>query len=313
MTTEFDIIVAGGGIAGLSAALSCARLGRKTLVLTGGLFGGQLLSINKVEGYPGFPDGVAGYDLCPMVQEEAAASGVEFAASELANLAPQEGRWRIVTSAGEDYLAPAIILATGASLKQLGVPGETRLMGKGVSHCASCDAPLLRDRIVAVIGGGDSATQEALTLAECAKRVIILQRGAALTAQASFRDRVTAEPKIELRCNTTVEEILGEAKVTGVRLRDGATGAAANLDLDGVFIYIGLRANTDFLAGQIAMDEAGCLPTDNWMRTARPGLCAIGAVRSGSPGRAVASAGEGATAAIALDRYLAEASWCAHG
>jgi thioredoxin reductase (NADPH) len=182
-------------------------------------------------------------------------------------------------------------------------------MGKGVSHCASCDAPLLRDRIVGVVGGGDSAAQEALTLAEFAQRVIILQRGEALTAQASFRDRITAEPKIELRCNTMVEEILGEAKVTGLRLRDRATGTGANLDLAGVFVYIGLRANTDFLAGKIAMDALGCVPTDNWMRTARQGLCAIGSVRSGSPGRAVISAGEGATAAIALDRYLDDGNW----
>src|SRR5215470_4616078 len=165
MDQDYDIVIAGGGLAGLTAGLTAARLGRKTLVLTGDVIGGQLLSIEKIEGFPGFPEGVPGYDLAPMTQEEAANAGAEFAATELRGLTPDGDGWKLATGEGE-VRGRAVVLATGASLKELGVPGEARLRGQGVSHCASCDAPLLRQKIAAVIGGGDSAMQEALTLAQ---------------------------------------------------------------------------------------------------------------------------------------------------
>lgn len=301
---EFDVLVAGSGIAGLNAGLASARLGRKTLVLTGDILGGQLLSINQIEGFPGFPDGIPGYELCPATQEQADAAGAEFVATELVRLEPHEDRWRIASGAGDEYLARAVIIATGAGLRELGIPGEARLRGRGVSHCASCDAPLLRGRVVGVIGGGDSAMQEALTLAEAAARVIVLHRGDALIAQATYRDRVAANPKIELRFNTEVTEILGEASVTGVRTRDRTTGSAADLDLSGVFVYIGLQPNASVVRGLVGLDEAGRIPTDGAMRTARAGLFAAGSVRSGWLGRAVISAGEGAAAAVAADADL---------
>ena len=303
------MVVAGSGIAGLSAGLAAARLGHKTLVLAGDILGGQLLSIAKVDGYPGFPEGIPGYDLCPLTQEQADAAGAEFAATELTGLAGEDGRWRINTGEGEDHVARAVIIATGAGLKELGIPGEERLRGHGVSHCASCDAPLLRERSVAVVGGGDSAAQEALTLAEFAARVIILHRGPALTAQRAYRERVSAHPRIELRFNTTVEEVLGDASVKGLRTRDGATGAVADVDFAGVFIYIGLQPNTGLLEGRIALDPAGGIPTDSAMRTALKGICAAGAVRSGWLGRAVISAGEGTAAATAADEYLRTGRW----
>jgi len=304
LSTQFDVVIAGGGIAGLTAGLTSARLGRKTLVLTGDILGGQLLSINKVDGFPGFPDGIPGYDLCPIVQEQAMSAGAEFAMEELVEIVPRDGAWRVASRTGEDYDARAVILATGSSLRALGVPGEERLRGKGVSHCASCDAPLMRDRVVAVIGGGDSAAQEALTLAEFASRVIVLHRGTALGAQAIYRDAVTQHPRIELRFNAVVEEILGDGSVMGARVRDGATGKSADMDLAGMFVYIGFRPNTEFLAGRIALDPSGQVRTDAAMRTEMAGLCAAGSVRSGWLGRAVASAGEGASAALSADRYL---------
>jgi thioredoxin reductase (NADPH) len=309
MDTAFDIVVAGSGIAGLTAALTAARLGRKTLILTGDLLGGQLLSINRIDGFPGFPDGVAGYDLCPITQEQAQGAGAEMASSELARLAPGDEGWRIGTSAGEELTARALILATGAGLKTLGVPGEERLRGKGVSHCASCDAPLLKGRVVGVVGGGDSAAQEALTLAEAAARVVMFQRGDGLTAQAAYRERILAQSKIELRCNTEVEEILGETQVTGIRVRDRSDGAAGNLELAGVFVYIGLQPNSAAVEGVVPLDTSGAILTDGAMRTTLRGICAAGAVRSGWPGRAANSAGEGAAAAIAADRYLGSDAW----
>ena len=308
MSAAYDIVVAGSGIAGLTAALTAARLGRKTLLLTGDVLGGQLLSINHIDGYPGFPEGIAGYDLCPMTQEQAQAAGAEFAGTELERLAPRDGQWLVGTAAGEEHAARAVILATGARLKELGVPGEARLFGKGVSHCASCDAPMLRERVAAVVGGGDSAAQEALTVAETAARVILIHRGAALAAQASYRDQVLANPRIEPRFNTVVEEIAGAERVTGIRLRDGS-GAAAGLDVSAVFIYIGLQPNSAVAAGVLALDASGRIPTDGAMRTVARGICAAGAVRSGWLGRAAVSAGDGAAAAIAADRYIGSDEW----
>ena len=179
---NYDVVIAGGGIAGLTAALQCARAGRKTRVLTGPALGGHLLSIERIDGYPGFPDGVPGYDLCPMVQEQAAGAGAEFDAAMVTGIAAHEGRWQ-VTTAGGDLSARAVVIATGTTTKALGIAGEERLRGKGVSHCASCDAPLMRGRVVAVVGGGDSALQEALTLAQHVAKVILLHRGTALSAQ----------------------------------------------------------------------------------------------------------------------------------
>ena len=308
MDQSYDIVIAGGGLAGLTAAVTAARLGRKTLVLTGDVIGGQLLSIEKIEGFPGFPDGVPGYDLAPMTQEEAASAGAEFAAAELKTLAPDTGGWRLATSEGE-VAARAVVLATGSSLRELDVPGEARLRGQGVSHCASCDAPLLRQKAAAVVGGGDSAMQEALTLAAHVAQVVILTHGAALHGQTSFRERVTQHPKITVRPNVEVQEILGDAKVTGVRMRDMSGGAVSDLAADAVFVYTGLQPNTAFLDGRIKLGSGGGIPTDEWMHTQLIGVCAAGTVRAGSACRAASSAGDGAAAAIAVDRYLTGGLW----
>jgi thioredoxin reductase (NADPH) len=302
----YDIVVAGGGIAGLTAGMVAAQLGRKTLVLTGDVLGGQLLSIEKVEGFPGHPDGIPGYDLLPIAQEQAGAAGAEFAATTVQTVARDGDGWRLITGDGK-LSARAVIVATGASLKSLGVPGEARLTGKGVSHCATCDGPLLRNRAVAVIGGGDSAMQEALTLAQFAAWVIILNRGPALTGQVAYRDRVARQRNIEIRHNTTVDDILGDTAVTGLRLVTG--GNTTDLAVEAVFVYIGLKPNSEFLGDLTALDPDGRILTDAWMRSDIPGLCAAGTVRSGSAGRAVASAGDGASAALAANRYLSDGTW----
>jgi thioredoxin reductase (NADPH) len=292
----------------MTAGVTAARLGRKTLVLTGDVPGGQLMSIENIEGYPGFPESVPGYDLCPMLQEQAAAAGAEFMMQRLERLDPQDGKWRVTTGEG-DILARAVIVATGSSLKKLGVPGEQRLTGNGVSQCASCDAPLLRDQIVAVVGGGDSAMQEALTLAEFASKVIILHRGNVLTGQACYRDRVTAHRKIDIRFNTAVTEILGEAKVSGLRTHKANENAIADLEVAAIFAYIGLQPNTAVLQDRLSLDRAGRILTDAWMRSELAGVCAAGTVRCQSPCRAVSAAGDGASAAVAVDRYLTSGSW----
>jgi thioredoxin reductase (NADPH) len=308
MNRDYDVVVVGGGIAGLTAGLGSARLGRTTLVITGDTLGGHLLSIEKVEGYPGFPDGVPGYDLCPMTQEQAASAGAELVLGAATALAPAGDAWRI-TSAGGDCHARAVILATGTTLRSLGVPGEERLRGKGVSHCASCDAPLLRNRRVVVAGGGDSACQEALTLAEHATVVTIVHHGATPTAQRTFRARVEANPKIELRAGSEVVEVLGADALPGARVRASTGNGPEELEAAAVFVYIGLAPCTALAGDLVSLSGSGHVKTDADLRTARRGIFAAGTVRAGAVGRAVAAAGEGARAALTADEFLHTGQW----
>jgi thioredoxin reductase (NADPH) len=305
---EYDVVIAGGGVAGLTAGLTSARAGRKTRVLTGPSLGGHLVSIERIDGYPGFPDGVPGYDLCPIIQEQAAGVGAEFDAAEATALHGDDGRWRVTTSHG-DVWARAVVIATGTTLKTLGVPGEESLRGKGVSHCASCDAPLLRGRIVGVVGGGDSALQEALTLAQHAARVIVLHRGTAFSAQAAYVQQVQQNPKIEVRFSTIVEEAIGNGGLKSVRTRTVSDGKTGELELSGLFVYVGLAPATTLLDGVLALDASGRIPVNDEMRSRVPGLLAAGTVRSGSAGRAASAAGDGATAALSADRYLRDGTW----
>lgn len=310
---DCEVVIVGGGVAGLTAGLTSARAGRMTRVLTGPALGGHLVSIERIDGYPGFPDGVPGYDLCPIIQEQAAGAGAEFAATEATGLhaddaAPARGRWRVTTGEG-DVRARAVVIATGTTLKTLGIPGEEQLRGKGVSHCASCDAPLLRGRIVGVVGGGDSALQEALTLAQHASRVIVLHRGTAFSAQDAYVQRVKENPKIEVRFGTVVEEALGNGGLKSVRTRTVGDGKTGVLELAGLFVYVGLAPATTLLDGVLALDASGRIPVDGEMRTDVPGLFAAGTVRSGSAGRAASAAGDGAAAALSVDRYLRDGAW----
>lgn len=303
---EFDVIVAGAGIAGLTAALTAARLGRKTMVLAGNLLGGQLLSIETVDGFPGFPDGIPGYDLCPIAQEQAQNAGAEFLQTTIDGLTREGDGWKVET--GEGVLAGrAVIVATGAALKHLGVPGEEAFSGKGVSHCATCDGPFFKSKVTVVVGGGDSALQEALTLAQFSAKTIIVNRAPQLTGQAVYRQRVADNATIEVRNDATVTEILGNGSVSGVRITSG--GATSDLLVAGVFVYIGLKPEAEFLARVLTLDGDGAVPTDRAMRTSLAGICAAGTVRSGAAGRAAASAGDGSVAAVTIDRYLSDGTW----
>ncbi|HZF17527.1 MAG TPA: FAD-dependent oxidoreductase [Steroidobacteraceae bacterium] len=308
MSDVREVVVVGSGLAGLSAALASARLGRRTTMLTGGVPGGQLVSINKIEGVPGFPDGVPGYDLCPMTQEQADKAGVEFSMAGCNSLIADGDGWRMASTEG-DMVARAVIVATGTERAALGVPGEARLQGKGVSHCASCDAPLLRNQVAVVAGGGDSGLQEALTLAEHVSKVVVIERGVALTGMPSFQEQVRATAKIELRFGVVVSEILGESGVTHLRLKNVATGEESDLIAAAIFACTGLVPNTKLLGGLVPLDAGGRIRVDAAMRTRAAGLCAAGNVREGSPHRAAAAMGDGATAAFAIDRYLATGRW----
>jgi thioredoxin reductase (NADPH) len=309
MAKNVDVAIIGGGIAGMTAALTAARRGWKTIVLTGGVPGGQLISIDKVDGVPGFPDGIAGYDLAPMAQEQADAAGAEMMMASCQSIEATGGNW-VLKNEEEDFSARAVVLATGASFAKLGLDGEQKFAGKGVSDCASCDAPLLRDKVAVVVGGGDSALQEALTLAEHAAKVIILERAAALTGQASYQERIRANKKIELRTQVTVVRIGGEGAVSHVRVRDLATGSESELSTAAVFPFIGLNPNTEIVRGLVPLDASGRVIVDSALRTSARGICAAGNVRQASSHRAAGAMGDGTVAAMSLDRYLKSGEWC---
>lgn len=305
---DVDVLVVGGGIAGLTAGLFAARYGRSTVVLTGGAPGGPLLSISRIEDYPGFPEPVAGFELCPLVQEQAAAAGAAFRMDALTALDRDGDGWLGLTESSP-IRARTVIAATGSKPRELGIPGEERFLGRGISHCGSCDGPLYRERTVGVIGGGDAALQEALELAEHAAQVLVFHRGAAFSGQDAYARRVLASPRIRVSFETVVDEIVGDTAVEAVVTRNVATGETSSVALAGLFPYIGTVPRTELLAGAIQLDPAGRVPTDGAMRTEAEGLFAAGDIRSDSAAHAVAAAGDGATAAAAAHAYLEGGSW----
>ena len=302
---DADLIIIGAGAAGLTAAMFAGRYGLKAVVVEQLGAGGQIINAERIDNLPGFPDGIAGHELGPLLHQQAEAAGAEFVLDTVERL-EASGVDRIVHGASETLRAPAVIIAAGSALRPLGVPGEEKFLGKGVSHCASCDGALFAGLNVCVIGGGDSALDEALALAEHALRVKLCHRSAQLDAQQVLCDRVAATDKIELALDTIVEEIVGEDAVTGVRLRDAKTGRARLEACRGVFVYVGLEPNTAFVRGLLALDPAGHIETDINMRTSLAGVFAAGDIRAHSVAQLVAAAGDGTTAAIAAFRYLAQ-------
>ena len=300
---DYDVIIIGSGLAGLTAGLFSARQGLSTLVFESNISGGHLISIEKIEDFPGFPDGVSGYEICPNLQRQASDHGAEFQRAEVLRLDAADKLWSLATEE-ESYRAKAVIVATGSTLKHLGIPGEEKLMGRGVSHCASCDGPLYNDQTVGVVGGGDSALQEALTLTNYAANVLLLHRDEAFSAQQTYRQRVVENAKITPRYRTVIEEVLGDEVVTGVRVRNLKTDEISQVELAGLFVYVGLQPNTGLLRDVVKLSDSGHVPTDSWMKTTREGLYAVGDIRNDSARQAITSAGDGATAAIAAYRYV---------
>jgi thioredoxin reductase (NADPH) len=305
MPAECEIAVAGGGPAGLTAALFAARHGRSTILLDPLGSGGAILNTERVEDFPGFPEGLPGFELGPRLQEQAAAVGVSFEPSEVRRVEPRSGSFAVIADSGE-IVASAIIVATGSRPRKLGLPRESELEGKGLSHCASCDGPLYRGKLVVMVGGGDSALLEALELVGHDVRVVLVDADETLSGQETYSSRLSHSPHVEIRSHTVVEEILGDSRVDGVRVRDLATGESSTLPTEGVFVHVGRLPNSELLEGIVALDEGGHVQTDIWMRTELPGLFAAGDIRAGAAGQAISAAGDGATAAIAAHRYLVE-------
>ena len=299
---EFEIVIVGGGPAGLAAGLYAARARRKTVLLEKGVIGGQIALTELVENYPGVPS-VNGFDLAQTMLKQSESYGLETQFVETTAL-EREGRLWIVRTATDEYAAKAVIVTTGAEYNKLGVPGEERLTGRGVSYCATCDAAFFKGQHVAVVGGGDAAIDEGLFTTRHVDKVTVIHRRDQLRASTILQERAFANPRMEFVWNTVVTEILGEDAVTGVRLHNRETGEESTMDLAAVFIFIGQHPKTEFLGGLVATDEGGHVLVNEWMETELPGLYVAGDARRNSARQVVTSAGDGATAAIAAEHYI---------
>jgi thioredoxin reductase (NADPH) len=305
---DVDVLVAGSGVAGLSAALFASRYGHRTLVVTGDEHGGHLLSVNSVEDFIGFLAPVPGYELCPTIEEQAAEAGATFRPASVSALSVSDSA--VLVSLGEHSVsARAVILATGSQLRTLDVPGEAELIGRGVSNCASCDGPLYRGKSVAVVGGGDSAMQETLELVQHVDRVVLLVEGTALHGQHSYVQRILGDARVDVRYGARVGAILGDASVEGVRVRYATTTAPDDVEVSAVFVFVGMRPRAEYLRGLLQLDADDRVPTDSRLRTALRGVLAAGDIRSGSAGQAVTAAGDGVAAAVAAAEYLHRGDW----
>jgi thioredoxin reductase (NADPH) len=302
---EYDIVIIGAGPAGLTAGLYAARARRKTIVLERNVTGGQIALTSVVENYPGFPEGVNGFDLAQAMQQQAEKYGMEMGYGDVTAIEPNDGRHLISTSDGE-YLAKAVIITGGADYNRLNVPGEERLTGRGVSYCATCDAAFFKDQEVAVVGGGDAAIDEGLFVTRYASKAYVIHRRDELRAGKILQERAFANPKMEFVWNTVVTEVLGEEAVTGLKLRNVATGDESTLPVGAVFIFIGLHPNSDYLKGLLRVDEGGHIYVSDWMETDVPGIFAAGDIRVNSSRQVVSAAGDGATAAIKADHYITD-------
>lgn len=300
--TDYDVLVAGGGLAGLTAALFAARNGRRTLVLAGQP-GGAIVNVSRIDDFPGFPAGVAGYELFPAVQEQATTAGAEISFAEIQGLERTPACWIVRSTAGE-LTAGAVIVATGHERRRLDVPGADRLIGHGVSDCAVCDGFAHRGRPVVVVGGGDAGVQAAIELASIADTVVLVERGDALTAQHAYRASASQLRQITVRLETEVVEILGEERVAGVLVQGHSMTDPTMLEASGVFVYAGATPRTRFLDDLLELEPDQRVRTDAWMQTTAPGLFAAGSIRADSAEQAVTAAGDGATAGIAAHRFL---------
>ena len=304
---NYDVIIIGAGMAGLTAGIYSARHGLSTAIVEEMMAGAQIINLERIENFPGFPQGIAGYELGPSTQEQAMDAGVKILMDTVTDVNADGDYLQVVGDGGSAYRAKAVIMAAGSSLRTLGIPGEEEFNGRGVSHCATCDGPMYMGQTVAVVGGGDSAADEALTLTDYADRVILFHRGDALDSQSVLQERIAASGKIEVRYNTEIVEVLGEDAVTGIRVRS-AEGETVE-PVHGLFVYVGLNPNSAPIANLVPLDNSGHVPVGLTMDTPKPGLFAAGDIRQQSASQLVASAGDGATAAIAAFRYINSRQW----
>ena len=298
-----DLIIIGGGPAGLTAAIYAGRAAITPLVLAGAAPGGQIVTTNLVENYPGFPEGINGFDLAFAFQQQAQRFGAEMV-QEAVSRVDFSVRPFVVETHDQAYEARAVIIATGAFPRRLGIPGEHEFFGQGVSTCATCDGFLFKDKATVVVGGGDSALDEGLFLTRFAREVTVVHRRDELRASKQLQERAFANLKMRFVWDSVAEEILGDKMVTGVRVRNVKTDDTQVIPADGVFVYVGLIPATKLFRDQVALDEAGYVVVDEHQQTSVPGVFAAGDVHNPEFRQCVIAAGSGATAAMAAERYL---------
>ena len=302
---QYDMVIIGGGPGGYTAALYAARAGLKAVVLERLSAGGQMALTTQIDNYPGFEEGVDGFDLAEKTQRQAERFGAETVLTEVLSLNLEKPIKEVHTTEGV-FLAKTVVLSTGANPRALGLPNEQALIGRGVNYCASCDGMFYRGKTVVVVGGGNSAVADAITLSRIAQKVILVHRRDTLRATKIYHDQLESTPNIEIRYNSKVVQFLAEDKISGVVLQDVNTKEEFKLSCDGVFISIGRAPASALAAGQLSIDEAGYIIADESTRTSIPGVFAVGDVRTKALRQIVTAMADGATAVHYAEEYLNE-------
>jgi len=305
-TTEYDVVIIGAGPAGLAAGLYAARARRKTILIEKNVTGGQVAVTAVIENYPGIHE-VNGFDLGQQMQTQAEKYGMEMAYAQVQSITPQsDGRHLVALDNDDAYMAKAVIVTAGADYVRLGIPGEDRLTGYGVSYCATCDAAFFKDMPTVVVGGGDSALDEGLFVTRYASSVTVIHRRDELRAGAYLQERAFAEPKMNFIWDTVVEEVNGESEVESLTLKNLKTGETSTLPTKAMFVFIGHNPNSSFVEGLLNMDAGNHVIVNEWMDTNVPGIFAAGEIRVNAAKQVITSAGDGATAAIRADHYITD-------
>jgi len=299
---KYEVIIIGGGPAGLTAGLYTSRAGLKSLLVERGIVGGQIVNATLVENYPGFPQGISGAELGSLMHQQAVKYGLELVNAEVTGVV--QGQPYIISTTEGGFEAIAIIIAAGSEYRKLGVSGEERLVGHGISYCATCDGFFFRDREVAVVGGGDTAITDALELTRHAKKVYVIHRRDQLRAGQVLQQRAFAEPKLEFIWSTVVEEVLGDKMLEELKLRNVKTGQHSILKVAAVFVAVGLVPNSQHFSNIVDLDDTGYIVTDETMATSASGIFAAGDIRRNSPRQVAAAVGDGAIAAISAFKYV---------
>ena len=303
MAKQYDVIVIGAGPAGMTAALYASRANLSVLMLDRGIYGGQMNNTAAIENYPGFKS-ILGPDLAKEMYESSTQFGAEYAYGSVESIRDDGTTKLVKTDMGEEFIGKAIIIGTGSEYKKLGVPGEEDFSGRGVSYCAVCDGAFFKGMHLIVVGGGDSAIEEGIYLTQLASKVTVIHRRDQLRAQKISQDRAFANPKMEFIWNSNVTEIVGDDKVTGVKVKNNQTGEDSFIEAAGVFIYVGVKPMTAPFKDLGILDENGWIPTDDLMHTKVPGIFAVGDVRKKNLRQVATAVGEGGTAGQQAYEYI---------